>query len=240
MNDLPFVKKSLIVNIGSEIILESRWVRWRFESLIEAGCEMVVGLDYIKDNLDNAQDGACNRLLSRYAQGKESGKEKAQAVKSLLDNTLMVWCDCSENITDSTGGKDDLSKYYLNVLYGRIRDTEITNSKLKNFHNIGGNFDLVVSNFAIHYFFESEVSEASQKVVDDHLAKGVFKEDQGAIGIDLKEHKLGFYLGNYAGEDWLPIPFREILKQLHSDHRVNKPHSVLTKWNDLITEILQG
>ena len=160
MNDFhSFVKKSLIVdNIsGKKAILDlgvgkagdlNHW--------IEAGCEMVVGLDYIKDNLDNAQDGACNRILSRYAQGKEQGKEKTQAVKSLLDNTLMVWCDCSENITDSTGGKDDLSKYYLNVLYGRIRDSEITNSKLRNFHNMGGNFDLVVSNFAIHYFFENE------------------------------------------------------------------------------------
>lgn len=55
-----------------------------------------------------------------------------------------------------------------------------------------------------------------------------------------EDHKLGFYLGNYAGEDWLPIPFRDILKQLHSDHRVNKVHSVLTKWIDLITEVLQG
>ena len=33
--------------------------------------------------------------------GQGQGKDKGQAVKSLLDNTLMVWCDCSENITDS-------------------------------------------------------------------------------------------------------------------------------------------
>ena len=25
-----------------------------------------------------------------------------------------------------------------------------------------------------------------------------------------EEHKLGYYLGEYAGEKWLPIPFREI------------------------------
>ena len=68
----------------------------------------------------------------------------------------MVWADCSENITDSSGGKDDLSKYYLNVLYGRIRESEITNSKLRNFHGMGGNFDLLFQTFQFITFFENE------------------------------------------------------------------------------------
>ncbi len=45
-----------------------------------------------------------------------------------------------------------------------------------------------------HYFYESEVSEESQEIVDEYLAKGVFKEDDGAIGIDLKSDKLGFLI----------------------------------------------
>ena len=43
-------------------------------------------------------------------------------------------------------------------------------------------------------FFESEVSEESQTIVDEYLKKGVFKEDQGAVGADLSDHKLGFML----------------------------------------------
>ncbi|MCX6119254.1 MAG: arginine--tRNA ligase [Proteobacteria bacterium] len=43
-------------------------------------------------------------------------------------------------------------------------------------------------------FYESEVSEQSQEIVNDLLKKGVFKEDQGAVGIDLSDHKLGFML----------------------------------------------
>ena len=43
-------------------------------------------------------------------------------------------------------------------------------------------------------FFESEVSEASQAIVDEYLSRGVFKLDQGAVGIDLSEYKLGFML----------------------------------------------
>lgn len=161
MNDFhSYVKKKLLTeNIsGKKAILDlgvgkagdlNHW--------IDAECQMIVGIDYIKDNLDNSQDGACNRILSRYNQNK-GGKGKDQIVKTLLDNTLMIWGDCSQNILDASAGKDYLSKYYLNVLYGRIREQEITNSKIRGFHGIGGNFDLVVSNFAIHYFFENETT----------------------------------------------------------------------------------
>lgn len=51
---------------------------------------------------------------------------------------------------------------------------------------IGARFDYV--------FYESDVSEESQAIVNEYLDKGIFVEDQGAIGVDLKEQKLGFAL----------------------------------------------
>lgn len=45
-----------------------------------------------------------------------------------------------------------------------------------------------------HIFYESDVSEASQEVVDEYLKKGLFKEDQGAIGLDMADKKLGFFM----------------------------------------------
>lgn len=45
-----------------------------------------------------------------------------------------------------------------------------------------------------HWFSESEVSEESQEIVDEYLEKGVFVESDGAIGLDLKEEKLGFVI----------------------------------------------
>lgn len=43
-------------------------------------------------------------------------------------------------------------------------------------------------------FYESEVSEASQKIVDEFLAQGIFVVSEGAVGLDLKEEKLGFVI----------------------------------------------
>jgi arginyl-tRNA synthetase len=45
-----------------------------------------------------------------------------------------------------------------------------------------------------HFFYESEVSEASQRVVDEYIKKGLFVEDKGAIGFDMQDKKLGFFM----------------------------------------------
>ena len=49
-----------------------------------------------------------------------------------------------------------------------------------------------------------------------------------------EDHNLGYYLSNYAGDVWLPIPFREIVNQLYSDHLLHQKMSVLTQWIDRI------
>lgn len=58
------------------------------------------------------------------------------------------------------------------------------------------------------WYWESEVDSASVKLVREYQQKGLFKEDQGAVGIDLSDHKLGFCLliksdgnGLYATKD---------------------------------------
>lgn len=58
-------------------------------------------------------------------------------------------------------------------------------------------FDTVYDWFHVKFdrvFFESEVSEESQAIVDEYLKKGAFVESDGAIGSDLKPYKLGFMI----------------------------------------------
>ena len=45
-----------------------------------------------------------------------------------------------------------------------------------------------------HFFYESEVSEASQEIVDEYIAKSLFVEDKGAFGFDMSDRKLGFFM----------------------------------------------
>lgn len=54
-----------------------------------------------------------------------------------------------------------------------------------------------------------------------------------------EEHSLGFYLSEYAGKDWLPFPFMEILKKVHTDFIVNREDSYLERWTTYLTHSLK-
>ena len=45
-----------------------------------------------------------------------------------------------------------------------------------------------------HVFYESELTEEAQAIVDEYLAKGLFKISEGAVGIDMEPYKLGFFM----------------------------------------------
>ena len=45
-----------------------------------------------------------------------------------------------------------------------------------------------------HFFYESEVSEDSQNIVQEYINKGLFVEDKGAYGFDMSDKKLGFFM----------------------------------------------
>ena len=73
----------------------------------------------------------------------------------MIDNILFIWGDSSQKFKDGTAAKDDLNKYYLDILHGNIDLETITNNKLKGFYNLGSNnFDVVSCQFSIHYFFK--------------------------------------------------------------------------------------
>lgn len=45
-----------------------------------------------------------------------------------------------------------------------------------------------------NYFYESDVGDSGKKIVKEYLDKGVFVEDEGAIGVRLEDKKLPFFL----------------------------------------------
>jgi hypothetical protein len=53
-----------------------------------------------------------------------------------------------------------------------------------------------------------------------------------------QEHSLGFYMTEFAGKDWLPFPFMELLHQLYEDHLTHQNESELAKWISAIDSIL--
>lgn len=110
--------------------------------------KMVIGVDYYMDNLDS-ENGFCNRVLNAY---NNSNSE-------LLDNILVLAGDVGKDLINPPydGGINILSKYYLDIIYGRLDLKDISSSKLKKFHSVCKNgVDVVSIQFAVHYMFNNK------------------------------------------------------------------------------------
>lgn len=80
------------------------------------------------------------------------------------------------------------------------------------------------------WYWESEVDSASVKLAREYFAKGLFVEDQGAIGVNLEEYKLGFCLliktdgnGLYATKDI------ELARRKFQEYKIEKNIYVVDK-----------
>jgi hypothetical protein len=45
-----------------------------------------------------------------------------------------------------------------------------------------------------------------------------------------QDHTLGYYLTEYAGQNWLPFPYIELLKKIHEEHLTSPATSALSRW----------
>ena len=133
---------------------------------LDTKLEYIVGIDINRDNLENSNNGGCNRILGNMSTNKSR----------LLKNTLLIWGNVSNAIANGDAANDDLNKYYLDVLYGNIEKEVINNSKLLRFYNMGSNkFDVISCQFSFHYYFENDLKlHRFLKNVSDNLQKGKF------------------------------------------------------------------
>lgn len=52
------------------------------------------------------------------------------------------------------------------------------------------------------------------------------------------DHTLGYYLTEYAGKDWIPFPFMELLQSLYKEHHANPASSTLQNWISLLNTVV--
>lgn len=130
------------------------------------GADKLVLVDISPDNIYNTDKGAAVRIM------KSSFGN--QYFKSFISNSMIILGDMSKNLANSDAGLDNLNKYYLDILYGRIKPKS---GKLSRMFNVATNgFDLVVCNLAIHYMFKSKDTLHSflENVKQNLVSKGYF------------------------------------------------------------------
>jgi hypothetical protein len=99
--------------------------------------------------------------------------------------------------------------------------------------------------------FTQKLSELWHNLLDDCNSLSLSTEASSEIVTKVKffisqvqnfppgaDHTLGYYFSEYAGKDWIPFPFMEMLQQLHEEFTASPVISVLSNWISLLNEIL--
>lgn len=133
----------------------------------DAGFSKVLGIDVVRDNIENRTNGAYARTIE--AQRKYGlDLSKMQLVYLTADASKKIDTSYIENMEDP----DD--KQIAKILWGLTRPVSIKQEQLHKYYNYTRDgFDVISCQFAIHYFFENEqILDNFIYNVDTHLKKG--------------------------------------------------------------------
>lgn len=153
---------------------------------IDAGFTKVMGIDVVRDNIENRKNGAYARTLEGF-QKFNLDKNKHQFV--------YLTADASERFTpqyvEAMGDPED--KQVAKVLFGMHRTSQIKDPQLAKYNGyMKGGFDVISCQFAIHYFFESENTLDNFIFnVDTYLKKGGYLIGTCLDGYRVKEKLQG-------------------------------------------------
>ena len=131
-----------------------------------AGVHTLVGIDINEDSINNQEDGASTRIMDL--------SKNIPAIAKLAEKTMLIVGTATKNITNGESTRDNINKYYIDVLYGRAKGNT---PKLRKMEGAGvGGFDMVSCMYAIHYMMNSEddLDNYLQNVSENLLEQGYF------------------------------------------------------------------
>jgi hypothetical protein len=113
---------------------------------VEAGVHSFLGIEINYDGLNNRKDGATTRMIERARIEPSFAK--------LMDRTMLLVGDTTKNIATGDAVRDNINKYYLDVLYGNAKGNTVKLKRLEGMASDG--FDVATSMYTIHYMMNSE------------------------------------------------------------------------------------
>jgi len=143
------VKQTLITKIskkGDTLIDLAVGKAGDLSKWVQSELSFVFGLDISRDNIENRRDGACARYLN------------SKMKKKRVPKCLFVQADSSINIRTTEGCLTDKGKEITRAIFGNgPKDKTKLGKAVYNKYGIGKDgFDIVSTQFAIHYFFENK------------------------------------------------------------------------------------
>ena len=131
-----------------------------------SGVHTLVGIDISEDSINNEKDGAATRMMNLSANNP--------TVAKLAEKTILLVGTSVKNIANGDCVRDNINKYYLDVLYGRAKGNT---PKLKKMAGVAlDGFDMITCMYVIHYMFnnENDLDSFLQNVSENLLDQGYF------------------------------------------------------------------
>lgn len=120
----------------------NKWIKAKFSK--------VLAFDVVRDNIENRTNGAYARTIDAAKRGMFD-ENKTQFVYFTADASKKINEDYIEQIEDV----DD--KYITKIMWGLLKPQQIRETALHKYYNFAKTeFDVVSTQFCIHYFFENE------------------------------------------------------------------------------------
>jgi hypothetical protein len=127
--------------------------------------KFVLAIDNSANNIHNPIDGAAVRIIKQSNANSE--------LRKLAKNTLVIYGDCRNNISNGSAAMDLLNKYYLDILYGTQEISELDTKLYKLLGKAQKKFDIITCNFGIQYFFgDLETVENFMVNIAENLKSG--------------------------------------------------------------------
>lgn len=155
----------------------------------------VIAVNYFGD--EGTHIAKCLWQVERY-----SGSETVDSVSNKAEWLGQRYVEANTLLKEAEASDPALFEKYKAEVSAILKEIESKNGKFYETWKVTRQYCL--NDFAAiykwldvkfdHDFFESEVSEASQAIVDEYMKKGLFVVDDGAVGFDMSDKKLGFFM----------------------------------------------
>ena len=144
-----FVKRKLIMNVssrGDTLMDTSVGKGGDLQKWIDSKLSLVFGVDLSKDNIENRINGACSRYL------------KAKKKYKVLPKAMFLQANSSKNIRDGEGLYSEKAKQIVNAILnntGAREESVLGKTPFKLYGKGKDGFNIVSTQFSLHYFFEN-------------------------------------------------------------------------------------
>jgi len=151
---------------------------------IDAGFTKVMGIDVVRDNIENRKNGAYARTLEALQKFNLGAPHKKHQY-------VYLTADASQRFTpqyvEAMSDPDD--KQVARILFGMQRTNQVRDENLSKYVGyMKGGFDVISCQFAIHYFFENEMAlDNFIYNVDNYLKPGGYLIGTCLDGYRVKE-----------------------------------------------------